>query len=98
MIRMIPRKRKGSGEKKVDFEYYAPMAKQVALAGTFNAWNPKKIKLKKNRDGMWKVTISLLPGRYEYRYRVDDNWQNDQRTVECVPNAFGTWNCVVTVR
>ena len=83
--------------KEIFFEYYAPHADKVRLAASFNGWDPKGTSLKKDRNGKWKITLRLPPGRYEYRYLVDDAWQNDQRPVECVPNAFGTWNCVVEV-
>lgn len=80
---------------KNDFEYCAAEAKEVAVAGTFNDWKP--VPLKPNGKGKWALSLKLKPGRYEYRYFVDNTWQNDQRTVECVPNAFGTWNCVLEV-
>lgn len=82
---------------KIIFEYYAPQAKKVELAGTFNDWNSSKTPLKKDKEGKWKVSLTLPPGRYEYRYFVDGVWQNDQRPVECVPNPFGTWNCVLQI-
>lgn len=84
--------------KKVVFEYYAPHAKEVSLAGTFNAWHPSETLLKRERNGKWKTALTLPSGRYEYRYRVDGSWQNDQHPVECVPNAFGTWNCVFEIQ
>jgi 1,4-alpha-glucan branching enzyme len=90
---MAPR----SLKKKIVFEYYAPLAKKVTVAGTFNAWNPSQYSLKKERDGKWKLTVELSSGRYEYRYWVDGDWQNDQRTVECVPNPYGSWNCVLQI-
>lgn len=83
--------------KKVLFEYYAPQANQVHVAGTFNGWSLEVNPLKRDRAGKWTVEIALPAGRYEYRYLVDGVWENDQRPVECVPNAFGSWNCVVTV-
>ena len=85
-------------EKKIVFEYYAPSADAVQLAGDFNSWDPSRTSLKKERDGKWKVTLTLPAGRYQYRFLVDGNWQNDQRPVECIPNAFGSWNCVLEVR
>ena len=85
-------------KRKVIFEYYAPMARRVHVAGTFNNWNLEACALRKDRSGKWKTALSLPPGRYEYRYLVDGIWENDQRPVECVPNAFGSWNCVVTVQ
>ena len=91
-------KSKTSAKKKVTFEHYAPGAQKVQLAGSFNGWNPAKTSLKHQGNGKWKVTLDFPPGRYEYRYCVDGDWQNDQRTVECVPNPFGTWNCVLKIQ
>lgn len=89
---------KSLSKKKAIFEYYAPLARKVHIAGTFNDWNPETTPLKKDQAGKWRTELSLPPGRYEYRYMVDGNWENDQRPVECVPNAFGSWNGVVTVQ
>ncbi len=91
-------KSKAQTVKKIEFEYYAPQSKKVEVAGSFNEWNPSKTPLKKERDGKWKATLELQPGRYEYRYWVDGGWENDQRPVECASNPFGTWNCVLQVR
>jgi 1,4-alpha-glucan branching enzyme len=97
-LKMKPIKKIERRESKVDFEYFAPESKTVFLAGTFNAWDTQACPLRKERNGKWTVSLSLGPGRYEYRYLVDGVWENDQRTVECVPNAFGSWNCVIKVQ
>lgn len=85
-----------AAKKKVNFEYFAPGAKKVEIAGTFNDWKPAP--LKKSNEGKWSGSLDLQLGKYEYRYLVDETWQNDQRPVECVPNNFGSWNCVVEVK
>ncbi len=90
--------RSAASEKKVVFEYFAPQAEKVELAASFNDWKPSRTSLKKARDGKWKTTVALPPGRYEYRFQVDGIWQNDQKTVECAPNPFGSWNCILEVR
>ena len=74
-------------EKDTVFEFFAPQAQDVQLAGSFNNWDASH----------WRLSLKLKPGRYEYRYLVDGNWENDQRPVICVPNAFGTWNCVIEI-
>lgn len=84
-------------EKETLFEFYSLSAQDVRLAGTFNHWDASKHRLRRDADGRWHLTLKLSPGRYEYRYLVDGNWENDQRPVACVPNAFGTWNCVVEI-
>lgn len=81
---------------KVDFEYFSPESESIQVAGTFNDW--QLMPLEKNSNGKWNLSVNLKPGRYEYRYFVDGLWQNDQRQCECVPNAFGTWNCVLEVK
>lgn len=83
--------------KEITFEFYAPLSQQVAVAGTFNGWNPMDGKLKRTENGLWKGTFNIAPGRYEYRFWVDGHWENDQKAVEKVRNAFGSENCVLEV-
>lgn len=82
----------------VSFEYFAPSAKRVSVAGTFNGWRPDVHPLTKDASGKWSLDLALQPGRYEYKYVVDGSWQNEQRPVEYVGNAFGGANCVVQVK
>ncbi len=91
------KEKKSRHNRKVVFERYAPEANLVQIAGTFNNWDLTKNLLKKEKDGTWKVSIEISPGRYEYRFLVDGNWKNDQLPEECVPNAFGSLNCVMEV-
>ena len=79
---------------KVKFEYSAPEAKEVSLVGNFNQWNSQANPMKKDKKGIWKVTLSLEPGRYEYRFIADGNWENDPSCTCCVANEFGGANCV----
>ncbi len=83
--------------KEVSFEFYAPLSEQVAVAGTFNGWNPMEGKLQRMENGFWKGTFNIAPGRYEYRFWVDGHWENDQKPVEKVLNAFGGENCILEV-
>lgn len=84
--------------KPVQFKYYAPGAKKVSLAGSFNSWDAKALSAKKDSKGNWSVKVSLKPGRHEYKFVVDGSWQNDPRCSSCVTNSFGTQNCVVEVK
>ena len=79
---------------KIKFEYSAPEAKEVSLVGNFNQWDSQANPMKKDKKGIWKVTLSLEPGRYEYRFFVDGNWENDPSCSGCVANEFGGENCV----
>jgi 1,4-alpha-glucan branching enzyme len=80
--------------KKVQFEFPAPDAQKVYLAGDFNDWDLRANLMKKDKKGTWKTTLTLKPGRYEYRFLKDGTWENDPACAGCVPNDFGSSNCV----
>lgn len=80
--------------KKVQFEFSAPEAREVFVAGEFNNWDARATRLKKDRNGLWKITLPLTPGKYEYRFLTDGKWENDPSCSGCVPNKFGSQNCV----
>ncbi len=88
---------KKAAPKKVQFEFSAPEAREVFIAGEFNDWDKRANPLKKDESGMWKLTLPLLPGRYEYRFLTDGSWENDRSCSGCVPNKFGSLNCVRVV-
>jgi len=83
-----------SSKGKIKFEFSAPEAKDVSLAGSFNQWNTQSNPMKKDKKGVWKATLSLEPGSYEYRFFVDGKWENDPSCASCVINEFGGKNCV----
>ncbi len=87
-----------TGSKTVEFKLYAPRAKKVALAGSFNKWDIAKSSAKSDSKGNWLAKANLKPGRHEYKFWVDGAWVNDPRCTACIPNAFGTSNCVVEVK
>jgi len=90
-------KKAKSPTKKVEFEYPAPEASEVYLAGEFNGWDTRATKMKKDKDGVWKATLSLKPGRYEFRMFADGHWKNVPSCSGYVPNEFGTYNCIKIV-
>jgi len=79
------------------FVLSAPGAQHVSVAGDFNQWNTATNALGKDDAGVWAVTIKLPPGRYQYRFFVDGEWQNDPDCPSCVENPFGTLNCLRVV-
>lgn len=80
--------------KKETFQLIAPQAEEVLLLGTFTNWEEDPILLRHENDGMWKISLPLQPGRYEYRFMVDGQWRDDCKCGHRVWNAFGTQNCV----
>jgi 1,4-alpha-glucan branching enzyme len=76
------------------FEFAAPTAKHVELVGDFTHWQEKPIHLRKNNDGIWRTTVNLQLGPHEYRFLVDDQWCDDPKCAQHVPNPFGGQNDV----
>ncbi len=83
--------------KKAKFDFYSPHAQRVSLAGDFNNWDVNSMPMKKDKKGNWKASVDLDPGRYEYRFYVDGNWQDDPNAQERVDNPFGCQNCLKIV-
>ncbi len=86
---------KNSKPKKVNFEIIAPKAGTVFLVGDFNDWNVSAQPCKCNAKGIWKTSIKLDPGRYEYRFLIDGEWRNDPKSSTVASNPFGSDNCVI---
>ena len=82
---------------KKEFSLLAPQARSAFIAGDFNQWNPSTHPLEKDKQGVWKISIPLDPGQYEYRFFVDEEWQNDAACSSFVENPFGTFNCLKIV-
>jgi 1,4-alpha-glucan branching enzyme len=82
---------------KVSFSFSAPDARTVQLAGDFTGWQQAPLSMKKQRAGLWKTTVSLPPGTYEYRMLVDGEWRDDPQCPKRHPNQFGGQNCVCVV-
>jgi 1,4-alpha-glucan branching enzyme len=93
------RKMAGStkGKKRIVFTYDDADAEEVVLAGDFNAWDRKKHRMVKTPSGLWERTVMLVPGRHEYKFRVDGQWLCDPKAGETCPNEFGTHNSVVKI-
>jgi 1,4-alpha-glucan branching enzyme len=81
-------------KKKQTFSLEKPDAKAVQVVGDFSDWEKRPIALKKQKNGLWKATVSLPPGTYQYRFVVDGCWQDDPACSARVPNPFGEMNCV----
>lgn len=81
----------------VRFEFDDPNATLVAVAGTFNDWNPTTKPLHPVGSGHWVKETVLAPGSYEYCLVVDGQWRPDPAARDTVPNPFGGRNSVLNV-
>jgi len=84
-------------EKRISFSYKDPNARSVAVAGSFNDWSIDALPLRK-KGKKWEASISLSPGRYEYRFVIDGiRWTDDPNAHEQCSNPFGESNSVLMV-
>ena len=89
--KMIPKRRR------VGFSFEGPDADAVFLAGDFNEWNTQKHPMKKGAGGLWEKIIYVFPGRYEYKFWVDDHWRTDPNNNKTCTNCYGTHNSIIIV-
>lgn len=84
--------------KQTEFRLSAPQAQSVSTAGDFNQWNPFSHPMKRDDEGIWRLSLALNPGRYEYRFFVDGEWQNDPNCFSSAENPFGISNSLKIVK
>ncbi len=82
----------------VRMNFYAPEARHVAVAGTFNKWKVDADVLTKQENGTWTIDIPLRPGVYAYMFVVDGKaWVTDPNAESYRDDGFGYQNSVVRV-
>jgi hypothetical protein len=77
-----------------------PEAQSVHAVGTFNDWRAGSIALEdQDHDGVWRATVVLPTGTYEYMFVVDgERWVPDHLAERLVADDFGRENSIVIVR
>jgi 1,4-alpha-glucan branching enzyme len=88
----------GPRRKRVTFRFKTEADSDVRLVGSFNNWDPENRAMsRKNGDGVYSATLLLTPGRHEYKFVVNGEWQCDPACPHWVQNELGTLNSVVEV-
>jgi hypothetical protein len=79
---------------------FHPEAKQVAVTGDFNGWNPEGVRLHPgDRPGLWEGELRLGPGAYSYNFIVDgDVLVPDPAAAEQAPDGYGGTNSILLVK
>ena len=73
-------------------------ATKIYLSGIFNGWSRDKTPLAgPNENGEYSVELPLEPGRYPYKFFVDEQWAIDPANPETEDNGMGEKNSVVTI-
>ncbi|BCA55989.1 hypothetical protein W02_31290 [Nitrospira sp. KM1] len=84
-----------STKQPVTFEYFGPSATTVTVAGNFNQWDPEAHSLKTDAGGLWKITLRLEPGAYQYKFVIDgQRWEEDPLNLRRIANEYGTFNSI----
>jgi chromosome partitioning protein len=76
-----------------------PRAAKVQIAGDFNNWQPEKTEMAKvGNSGVWQAKLKLPPGKHQYRFVVDGQWQQDPYNEKCEINPFGGFNSIIDIK
>ena len=67
----------------------------VFVAGSFNGWNMGRDRMERGDDGIFRLALSLEPGRHTYKFVVDGEWMADPGNP--VQDDSGYGNSVVEV-
>jgi 1,4-alpha-glucan branching enzyme len=82
----------------VRFSLHAPEATSISLAGNFNRWSATSDLLGgPDKNGVWSLVKPLTPGRYEYRFIVNNrDWILDPHAPS-IDDGLGERNSVIVV-
>ena len=82
----------------VRFVLFAPQAKDVAVAGTFNQWDAGATPLvRAGAPGVWTATVNLPAGNHQYAFVVDGaRWVPDP-AAPTVDDGFGRRNSILAL-
>lgn len=84
--------------RRVCFSFPSVPGRRVALAGSFNDWDPDSAPMPYSpKDGRYSCTVMLPAGIAEYKFVVDGEWILDEENPDFAANDFGTLNSVVRV-
>ena len=88
------------GKISVTFELPAEVgAESAVVCGDFNDWATDATPLKRRKDGSFAATLRLAPGRYKFRYLLDEQrWENDWVADSYEPNEHGSDDSVIDLR
>jgi 1,4-alpha-glucan branching enzyme len=81
----------------VEFKLSAPHANDVRIAGDFTQWEASARPLQRGADGIWWTQLNLKPGRHEYKFLVDGQWQIDPACSNSAQSALGSVNSVIEI-
>ena len=86
-------------QRRVTLIFEDPDANSVAVVGSFNGWSPANSNMRKNEFGKWEISVYLPPGRYTYRFLVNNSFEVvDPASSGQEPDGYGGRNSVLFVQ
>jgi anti-sigma factor RsiW len=80
----------------VELQLAGAKARTVAVVGDFNGWDAAT--MKKGEDGVWRISLSLPPGRYQYAFVIDkETWVPDPQAATLVDSGYGGADSVLDI-
>jgi len=77
---------------------HAPDARTVAVAGSWNDWQPQGVMMQSVGAGVFRVELDLERGRHEYMFVVDgETWVTDETASIFREDGFGNKNAVLEI-
>jgi len=81
----------------VRFEFAAPAARAVHVAGDFNGWKPDVTTMARGASGVWVATVPIVTGVHTYQFVVDGTTWVPDPAAGTTDDGFGGRNSVVVV-
>ena len=83
----------------VRFSLSVPVAKTVAVVGSFNGWSPTAHAMTRvGSNGFWSAVVPLPGGEHAFMYLVDGTtWVVPPEAQDFVTDGFGNTNGVVII-
>jgi hypothetical protein len=80
----------------VRFVLSARGAREVSVAGDFNAWDASRtVLVDRDGQGNFVATVPVPRGQHEYMFLVDGTWMTDPGASETRPDGFGRANAIL---
>jgi diguanylate cyclase (GGDEF)-like protein len=81
---------------------FAPPAGQVVervdIVGSFNGWDPQADPMAPQADGSFTGKVHLIPGTYEYKFVINDQWVPDPSNSEQISDGYWGHNSVMHLK
>ena len=78
------------------FQYIAPAAKEVLIAGDINHWVGAPL-IRRNEKGLWQRVFLFGKGGYRYKFLVDGEWKIDPFAMTEKENPYGSRDSYIEV-